>query len=701
MSIGALGLYNARRYIKIPNVHVPSKILRELPKSSVSNALFDLIHGDGAGSWPPLSAHDNLPPSLQPYADIYDEISKHISTSTPSLDNHHNIQLIQQFRGRLRVLLAERVNLREVGDWMGSVEAGQWTLRKQAQCNAFYCTIAMLRHAYRWATVPIVRVAQIETKLDIPQELDVPWQYLQKHFGCAAESGNNTANVLHNFDGGGQMRFRISIGVSEQISSTESSFFSIFHNIEVKAGPVDLLCLAIDAYQLNDRAACIERLSNVTSLLRPLFQVFYQSMLDSNVRNDCWLRYCQGFQGWGLEKIICGKTVRHEGLSGNHVLVFQVLDAFLGYQPYLSDEDMKLYIPARQRNFIEAVRKHSFKSKVTDEDIPEIREELSKIVQQLKNEHSNVAYKVEKEDHPFTIEESDWEDYEIYRPKYPPSMWDAWIDYHKAHGGLSDAAHDIGAGSGIAAKELSRFFSHIFVSDPGESNIMAARRLLRPAENFTFCRQAAELPWLGKETIDFASICEALHWMDSEAVLRNVAASLRPGGTLAICTYGLMIRFPMSPKLEDLWVNIFKTAVGGFLKTGDIGPAERKGMRKFIGGLDGTAIPGDLFTDVIRIQVNFREEGSKAFCFVPEGTVEPPSSQIGMHEDLQHLYDPGWRREVDLAWLKGYLASTNMPFGQKIWQTPNWREFETVMMHEFGGQTIVEWPVAMILATRR
>lgn len=47
---------------------------------------------------------------------------------------------------------------------------------------------------------------------------------------------------------------------------------------------------------------------------------------------------------------------------------------------------------------------------------------------------------------PFTISESNWNEYLRYRPKYPDSMWESWFRYHEAHGGKFDAAHDVGAG---------------------------------------------------------------------------------------------------------------------------------------------------------------------------------------------------------------------------------------------------------------
>ena len=78
----------------------------------------------------------------------------------------------------------------------------------------------------------MVKVAQAETIVDFPRELDLPWQYLQRRFGVTAESGNMTANVLHNFDEKGDRVYKINVGMSDLIRSSEDTFFRIFHTIE-------------------------------------------------------------------------------------------------------------------------------------------------------------------------------------------------------------------------------------------------------------------------------------------------------------------------------------------------------------------------------------------------------------------------------------------------------------------------------------
>lgn len=69
--------------------------------------------------------------------------------------------------------------------------------------------------------------------VDFPPELDAPWPYLQRNFGVTAESGNNTANVLHSFDERGERVYKINVGMSELIRTSEEAFFRMFYDLEV------------------------------------------------------------------------------------------------------------------------------------------------------------------------------------------------------------------------------------------------------------------------------------------------------------------------------------------------------------------------------------------------------------------------------------------------------------------------------------
>ena len=82
--------------------------------------------------------------------------------------------------------------------------------------------------------------------------------------------------------------------------------------------------------------------------------------------------------------MINGEYVKYDGLSGNHVLFFQALDAFLGMERYLTEENMEKYIPLRQRELCGVLKRSSFVKRVKEKEERNIEREFAKMVNQLK-----------------------------------------------------------------------------------------------------------------------------------------------------------------------------------------------------------------------------------------------------------------------------------------------------------------------------
>lgn len=144
------------------------------------------------------------------------------------------------------------------------------------------------------------------------------------------------------------------------------------------------MVLSVLAYTSSSPNTCLPHLRTINMRLRDLFLVFYENLTKSRVSHSVWLSYVQGFQGWGVGKIINGEYVKYDGLSGNHVLFFQALDSFLGMDRYLTDENMERYIPVRQRQLCLVLKKYSFVMGAREKAETEIEEEFAKMVNQLK-----------------------------------------------------------------------------------------------------------------------------------------------------------------------------------------------------------------------------------------------------------------------------------------------------------------------------
>jgi hypothetical protein len=102
-----------------------------------------------------------------------------------------------------------------------------------------------------------------------------------------------------------------------------------------------------------------------------------------------WLSYIQGFYacGTGYYDKEQGEWVKFDGLSGNQVVLFQALDAFLGIDQYLAPMNQERNVPRRQREFCHTLRKHSFRkalNSVSDnEDTVKVECSFAEILKRL------------------------------------------------------------------------------------------------------------------------------------------------------------------------------------------------------------------------------------------------------------------------------------------------------------------------------
>ena len=107
-------------------------------------------------------------------------------------------------------------------------------------------------------------------------------------------------------------------------------------------------------------------------------------MHESIIPRSVWMSYVQGYQGWAAGEMIDGKYVEYDGLSGNQSLFFRAIDAFLGMESYLTDENVRRYLSSAQRDLCLSYKAHNFRQKSKDEGLLEIEHEMQKLVKQFK-----------------------------------------------------------------------------------------------------------------------------------------------------------------------------------------------------------------------------------------------------------------------------------------------------------------------------
>ena len=121
-------------------------------------------------------------------------------------------------------------------------------------------------------------------------------------------------------------------------------------------------------------------------------------------------------------------------------------------------------------------------------------------------------------------------DYSLYRPTYPPAL--AQELARRAPG--RELALDCGCGSGQFTPLLAEVFDRVEATDASEKQIAAAA----PHPRITYRVAKAEASGLPDASVDLLTVAQALHWFDLDAFYAEARRVLKPGGVVALITYG-------------------------------------------------------------------------------------------------------------------------------------------------------------------
>jgi len=100
---------------------------------------------------------------------------------------------------------------------------------------------------------------------------------------------------------------------------------------------------------------------------------------------------------------------------------------------------------------------------------------------------------------------------------------------------LGELAWDCATGTGQAACELARRFNRVVATDASAAQIAVAT----PCPAVEYRTAPAEQSGLGDASVDLITVAQALHWFDLDAFYYEVRRVLKPGGLLAVWTYGV------------------------------------------------------------------------------------------------------------------------------------------------------------------
>jgi SAM-dependent methyltransferase len=137
------------------------------------------------------------------------------------------------------------------------------------------------------------------------------------------------------------------------------------------------------------------------------------------------------------------------------------------------------------------------------------------------------------------------ENYDRYRPSYPPAL----VDWIIATTGVPPRARvaDIGCGTGIATRLFAaRGFEAVGI-DPSEEMLAFARR----AGRGRYVRAQAEATSLAGACVDLVVAAQCFHWFDLLPTLAELRRILKPGGWCA-AFWNLRAATPLSDAYDAL-----------------------------------------------------------------------------------------------------------------------------------------------------
>lgn len=139
------------------------------------------------------------------------------------------------------------------------------------------------------------------------------------------------------------------------------------------------------------------------------------------------------------------------------------------------------------------------------------------------------------------------------RPAYPPALF---AELARLAPGRA-LAWDAGTGNGQAAVALAAQFERVVATEPSAAQLAQAAQHPR----VTYHQSAETAPMLGAASVDLVTVAQAAHWFDRPKFYAEVKRVLRPGGVVALWTYGLC---EISPEIDALVHRFYNGPIGPY-----------------------------------------------------------------------------------------------------------------------------------------
>jgi len=154
--------------------------------------------------------------------------------------------------------------------------------------------------------------------------------------------------------------------------------------------------------------------------------------------------------------------------------------------------------------------------------------------------------------------------YSSFRPTYPVELYNYLFQYAKPSPPSSSVfgfAVDVGCGSGQATTELAKQYKSVLAFDASPSQIKNAPKL--PNIDYKVAPSEDLLKLVPSNSADLIVVAQALHWFDIPVFYKQAFQSLRPGGTLAVWSYGTNV-FENNKAAEASFYDLYEGKLGKY-----------------------------------------------------------------------------------------------------------------------------------------
>lgn len=143
--------------------------------------------------------------------------------------------------------------------------------------------------------------------------------------------------------------------------------------------------------------------------------------------------------------------------------------------------------------------------------------------------------------------------YAAHRPRYPMALY-RWL---ASQSPTRKRAWDCGTGSGQAAVALAEWYDEVVATDASVSQLASAE----VTRGVMYVASVAEEASLAAGSMDLVTVAQALHWFDHDRFFAEVDRVLRPGGAVAVWSYGLV---GIEPSIDHLLRSFYHETLGDF-----------------------------------------------------------------------------------------------------------------------------------------